>query len=95
MDFVIGRIPPSGAPADRSTNAKGQIEARVLHVREPRRGRRRDDPGDLTQQRREPGSRNADPPGARVIVLLVPEAHRLPENLGSGEYRVFLRVVRK
>ncbi|UCF66062.1 MAG: hypothetical protein JSV80_09640 [Acidobacteriota bacterium] len=93
MDFVIGRVPPPGSPSDRNPQTGGQIEARVLHVREPRR--RRDEPGSHSGDKRRPSSANADPPGARVLVLLVPEAHRLPENLHDGSYRIFLRVVRR
>ncbi|RMG47401.1 MAG: hypothetical protein D6718_03740 [Acidobacteria bacterium] len=91
MDFVIGRIPPPGSAAERRGRTEGQIEARILHVREPRRRRR--GPGDGPERRR--AAQETDPPGARVLVVLVPEAHRLPDDLAEGNYRLFLRFVRR
>jgi hypothetical protein len=96
MDFVVGRIPPPGAPSERSQARQGQVEARVLHVRPPR-GRRREepDPRSGSREERRSGSASVDPPGARVLVLLVPDAHRLPDELMNGDYRVFLRFAKK
>jgi len=92
MDFVIGRIPPPSSPSDRKAGAEGQIEAQILDVRRPRR--RRDGAGDAGEQRR-PGSKQADPPGASVLVLLVPDGHKLPDDLSEGGYRIFLRLAKK
>jgi hypothetical protein len=30
-----------------------------------------------------------------VLVLLVPEGHRLPPGLDKGSYRIFLRIARR
>lgn len=89
MDVVVGKISPVGATGDRSAEPPTGVEARVLHVRP---GRRRKDP---EKRGRKQTEQPPDPPGARVLVLMVPDAHRLPEDLASGRYRVFLRFVRK
>ena len=94
MDVVIGRVPPAGGPSDKASTSRGQIEARVLQVRQPRSRRHREGgPGHTPKRRR--GSSETDPLGARVLMLLVPEGHLLPEDLQGGDYRVFLRLVRK
>ncbi|MDQ7007255.1 MAG: hypothetical protein Q9Q40_08485 [Acidobacteriota bacterium] len=90
MDFVVGRIPRTNSSTEKNVTQSLGIEARVLHMREPRRRNR--DAVEGEERRRDQGT---DPPGARVLVVLVPEAYKLPENLDSGEYRVFLRFVRK
>lgn len=90
MDFVVGRIPRIGTASDQKAKEKLGIEAKILHVREPRRRREEERKG---EERR--GSSQTDPPGARVLVVLVPEAYRLPEDLDDGDFRVFLRFVRK
>ncbi len=92
MDVVIGRIPPVRNAREGQEPGRSFVEARVLHVRPPRRQRRPPDAGEESRRR---GSTEVDPPGARVLVLLVPEAHRLPPDLGEGNWRVFLRFVRR
>ena len=94
MDVVIGRIPPATMTGDKTADQAAPIEARVLHVRQPRRTQ---DSGKSSGPPRigKRGARPLDPPGARVLVLLVPDAYRLPEDLNEGPYRVFLRIVRK
>ncbi len=89
MDVVIGRIPPPGPTGDRSPDAPAQIEARVLHIRQARKKT------DADKGRRRPTAQPIDPPGARVLVLMIPDGHRLPEDLGTGSWRVFLRFSRK
>ncbi len=93
MDFTIGRVPPATTTDDKRPDATLGIEARVLHVRQPRRN---PDPnrakGPPRMGKRSP---TVDPPGARVLVLLVPDAYKLPEDLNEGPYRIFLRIVRK
>ena len=86
MDFVVGKIPAIGPAREGAENPPHQLEARILHVRSPR-GRQ------VSRDGKSP--RKPDPPGARVLVLLVPDAHRLPEGLDEGQYRVFLRFARK
>jgi len=90
MDYVIGRIPRPGMAQGKTAREGQSIEAKVLHVREPRRRQQEAVEG---EDRRK--SSATDPPGARVLVVLVPDAYRLPEDIEQGDYRVFLRFVRK
>jgi hypothetical protein len=89
MDVVIGRIPPPGSTGDRSPEAQPQVEARVLHIRQARKKT------DVDKGNRKSAAPSTDPPGARVLVLMIPDAHRLPEDLNTGAWRVFLRFARK
>lgn len=91
MDWTVGKVHQVVPAGDTKSQAPGQIEARVLHVRAPRR---RQDPNRKGQPRH-PGSPQADPPGARVVILLIPEGYKLPEDGNLQDYRVFLRFVRK
>jgi hypothetical protein len=93
MDFVVGRSQRVTSATDRGSSQATPIEARILHVRPPRR--RRDGRDSDQPDMRAPGSAQADPPGAQVLVLLVPEAHKLPDNIGDGSYRVFLRFAKR
>lgn len=88
MDVVIGRTPPPGPVGDRNSEPSTQLEARVLHVRP---GRRRIDPHRGNRRAAQP----TDPPGARVIVLLVPDGQRIPEDVASGRWRVLLRFAKR
>ncbi len=90
MDVTIGAVTRVGDKAEAREGAGAQLEARLLHVRSPRRTRR-----SKAAEERAAGSPAADPPGARVLVLLVPDAFRLPPDLDQGRYRVFLRFVRR
>ncbi len=92
MDFVVGRSAPVTQTSNSSSEKGNFIEAKVLHVREPRR--RKPNPDSRHQESRQ-GTASSDPAGARVLVMLVPDAFRLPDGLDSGDYRVFLRFVRK
>ena len=91
MDFVVGRIPRTSTASEQKAKETLGIEAKILHVREPRR-RRREESSEREERRSSP---KTDPPGARVLVILVPDAYRLPEDLDDGDFRVFLRFVRK
>ena len=94
MDFVIGKLPEIQQMRGETSGDNKFLEAQVLHVRPPR-GRRRDGSdkrGD--KERRQSAARTSDPPGSRVLVLLVSDAHRLPQDLAGGKYRVFLRFAR-
>jgi hypothetical protein len=90
MDVTIGAVTRVGDKSDTREGAGAQLEARLLHVRGPRRTR-----GSAAAEERAAGSPAVDPPGARVLVLLVPDAFRLPPDLDQGRYRVFLRFVRR
>ena len=90
MDLVVGRIPPARNGPDGTREGRKLLEARILHVREPRRRR-----AERRGEERRDAPAQQDPPGARALVLLVPDAHRLPPDLGDGNWRVFLTFSRK
>jgi hypothetical protein len=90
MDVTIGAVSRAGDKSDTKETAASQLEARLLHVRGPRRSR-----ASAPAEQRAPGSPAVDPPGARILVLLVPDGFRLPPDLDQGRYRLFLRLVRK
>jgi hypothetical protein len=92
VNIRVGATPPVGSPGDNVATPAGQIEARVLGVRDPRR-RQGERPPKGTERRNE--SRAPDPAGGRVLILLIPEGHRVPEGLDSGAYRVFLRFAKR
>jgi hypothetical protein len=93
VDVVIGRIPAIAGSAERKPEPGAPIEAKVLHVRQPRRSR---DPNKVKGgNQRQSSSAQVDPPGARVLVLLVPDAYKLPEDLMDGNHRIFLRIVKR
>ncbi len=92
MDVVIGRIPAIAGTAERRPEPGAPIEAKVLHVRQPRRSR---DPNKIKGNQRQASSAAVDPPGARVLVLLVPDAYKLPDDLMDGNHRIFLRIVKR
>ena len=90
MDVTIGPVSRVGDRSDTRDGAGTQLEARLLHVRGSRRR-----PGPVATEERAAGSPAVDPPGARVLTLLVPDGFKLPPDLDQGRYRVFLRFVRK
>ncbi len=95
MDIRIGTAAPTVATgqADKQISRTGSgVEARLLAIRMPRR--KPGGPPAKVDERR--GAKRApDPPSGRVLVLMVPDAGTLPRNIESGEYRVFLRFVRR
>jgi hypothetical protein len=92
VDIRVGGTPPVGSPAAKVAVPTGAVEGRVLGVRAPRR--RGGDPPHSQPERRH-GESSADPPGGRVLILLIPDGQQLPEGLESGAWRVFLRFARR
>lgn len=91
MDIRIGQLtsPENNTPA--KTIPGDWIEARLLHHRRPRLSR-----GSSlrqTMERRRSAQNQCDPYLAKVLLLMVPEGHRLPADFANGNYRVFLHVV--
>ena len=92
MEIVIGAAPRVGPPPKRSpAGGGGFVEARVLNVRQPRRRRERP-PGEGDRRQ---FNAQEDPVGGRVMVLLVPEGYNIPQDIASGNYRIFLRFAPK
>ncbi len=94
MDIRIGAPSRVGPPGDRSAAPQGSVEARILAIRKPRR-RRGSGGGQPEGVERRAGQQRNDPPGGRVLILMIPDAGKLPPALESGAYRVFLRFVRR
>jgi len=92
MEIVIGAAPRIGQPGKKEASRGGYVEAQVLNVRPPRR--RREGPRAGQPDRRYKAGGN-DPAAGRVVVLMVPEGYSIPKDIGSGNYRVFLRFARK
>jgi hypothetical protein len=63
----------------------------VLNIRAPRR-RRESRAGQPDRRYRGGGH---DPAAGRVVVLMVPDGYNIPKDIGSGNYRVFLRFTPK
>ncbi|MEE4165742.1 MAG: hypothetical protein V2I35_07080 [Desulfocapsaceae bacterium] len=91
MEIIIGsaphinrEIPPKRAPVEG-----GAVEAKLLHIRKPRKGIA----GPSGMERRQKQAR--DPVKGRVLTVLVPDAALLPKDIDSAEYRVILRFSRK
>jgi hypothetical protein len=89
MDISIGAAEGVNPVDPKRPGPPGEVAltARVLGVRPARYGRRA--PQDERRDGRRRGEPRFDPPGAKVLTLLVGEGARLPPDLGSG-YEVIL-----
>ena len=93
MDIKVGSTPPAAGATGSKTPTPGQaVEARLLAIRMPRK--RGGSPPPRTEERRE-AKPATDPPSGRVLVLMIPDGGVLPRGIENGEYRVFLRFVRR
>jgi len=91
MDIILGTNPvKESRPRTAASGGGTTVEAKVLYQRPCRKSR-----GTPPSGQRERRNRRslADPPNGRVVFLLVPEGNRLPRDLNTGNYRVFLRLV--
>jgi len=93
MDIRVGAVTPVASAAEKILSPISGIEARLLAVR-PSRSRGKGPPQDRSDRRR-PDSPPQDPPDARVIVLMVPEGTRVPKDIDTQAYRVFIRFARR
>ena len=90
MEIIIGSMPPLTQQSNKSQEKNtGTIEARLLHVRRPRRGIA----GPSGMERR--GKKTNDPRKGRVLTILIPDADQLPSDIDQGEYNVYIRFGRK
>jgi hypothetical protein len=92
MEIVIGAVNRVGQPGQKAEARGGFVEAQVLNIRPPRR--RRGGPRNGKPDRRDKGNTH-DPVSGRVMVLLVSDGYHIPQDLSSGNYRVFLRFAPK
>jgi hypothetical protein len=92
MHFVIGAPQRIGPPAQKLETKHGQLEARVLNIRSPRKRPRRKSARPQDRRYRTP---EQDIASGRVMVLLVPDGYQIPRDINSGDYRVFVRFARR
>lgn len=93
MRIVIGDAPRVGPTGQyRPDQGTALVEARLLDIRKPRKQRGQPPVGQT--ERRESGD-STDSPTGQVITLFIPEGHRIPRGVGSGDYRIFLRFVQR
>jgi hypothetical protein len=93
MDIRVGEVAPVTSPAEKILSPLVGIEARLLAVRPPRsRGQR--PPQDRSDRRRR-DSPLQDPADARVLILMVPEGTRVPKDIDTKGYRVFIRFAKR
>lgn len=91
MRIVIGDTVNIGSTGQyRSDGEPAAVEARLLKIRSPRKKRGNPPAG---QRERRTGSSTDDPPSGRVVILMVPEGHKIPRGVESGSYKVYLRFV--
>ena len=93
MDIRVGGVVPVASSTEKVLSQTASIEARLLAVR-PSRSRGQGPPRDNTDRRRR-DSPPQDPPDARVIVLMVPEGTRVPKDIDTQAYRVFIRFAKR
>ena len=91
MHFVIGAPQRIGPPPQKLEIGNGQLKARILNVRSPRKGSRRKSARSHDRRYRTP---KQDTSSGRVMVLLVPDGYQIPTDVNSGDYQVFVRFAR-
>lgn len=91
MDIVIGATSPVKMPSQKeaAVHTGGMIEAQILNVRPPRKSRGISS-GSGSERRK---SNISDPAGSRVMVLLVPDGQRIPQDINSRKYKIMMRFV--
>jgi len=89
VDITIGSIGPLGPLPGKSGPGGAQVEAELLHVRDPRQRIT----GPLGQERRKQPRK--DPSNAKVLTLLISDSAFLPKDLDTKKYKVILRFVKK
>lgn len=89
MEIIIGSMQPLVTSDNKTVKREsGAIEAKLLHVRPPRRGIA----GPSGAERR--GRVTRDPIKARVLTLMVMDGDALPKDIEKAQYRVSLRFQR-
>lgn len=93
VDIIIGISPSAKVaahPANISVSRERVVNARILDVRPSRKGRRRPFAG--PDERRRPAPLNLDPSGSTVLVLMIKDSDRIPQDLKTGDYNISLRI---
>ena len=91
MEIVIGAAHYVGSPhKKRRFNKESAVEARFLAMRRSRKHYGMPKEG---EQNRRVRNSSLDPSGSRILTLLVPDSNNLPQDMASGEYKIFMRFV--
>jgi len=91
MEIVIGAAPYIGLPHKKRRLSKDTVvEAKFLAMRHSRRPYGVPKEGEQNKRFRISG---LDPAGSRILTLLVPDSNNLPQDIASGDYKIFMRFV--
>ncbi len=88
MKIKIGETPQVEQQFNTPVRAVGgSLEATLLSLRSPRKrtGRR--------SEEQQVSKEEHDSDNGRVMVLLVPEGYKIPKDIESKKYKIFLRFV--
>ncbi|MDH4318691.1 MAG: hypothetical protein OEV64_09900 [Desulfobulbaceae bacterium] len=90
VDIIIGAIPPAGPPSGKlPLPGGGHIEAQILNVRQGRKH------ACLTVGEEKRKQFRCDPPGSKVLTIMVSDGTSLPDDLDGRRYSLQLRFRRK
>ena len=92
MKITVG--PVYGISSSQNELPKGaarSCQAKLLNMRRPRS---RGNPGINTPPNRRKKSA-ADPPGARILTILIQDASRIPKDIASGDYTISVKFIPK
>ena len=92
MEIIVGKMAETGSSLQRGHphgRGSGDVPVRVLKVRSARSRR----PERLVARERRGEAEEADPVRGKVLVLMVPDGTRLPQDLETGNYQIRLRIV--
>ena len=98
MDILVGAASRVMMP-DVSTRGEhpGVAEGSVLAIRMPRGARPVTDSSSKPhdERRRRRSTTRVDPPGSRVLTLLVTDPSGIPPDVDTAPYRVIVRFIRE
>jgi len=89
VDIIIGGVQPTGSSGPSASAQAAPIEAELLNVRNPRQRIGKPQGRERRRQFRR------DPPGSKVLTILVPRGALLPKDLDGRKYKVMLRFQKK
>ena len=98
MDILVGKVAGSALAEDGGTAAaRATVQGTVLAVRRPREGRGRVEEKSRAsdERRRRRSATRVDPPGTRVLTLLITDPSGIPADAETAPYRVVVRFIRE
>lgn len=88
MKIVIGSTPIRPVGKNEKGEQGGVLEAKVLEIRNSRRRPSYPQTGNWGKRRMR---ETIDPDNSCVLTLLVPQKNKMPKDLKSGKYKIYLR----